>query len=1036
MGLPWAFYAGLMLAFFRPASPAFSQTQVLQVAVVGAGTGTVTSDSPIFSCDAACSFAIPSGNTVTLTASPSLGSEFIQWIGDCSGDGPTCSMTMDGTKMAIPYFDTQYDPFTVRHWFLPGYSDGLKPYGDLLPLGGYLYGMTSLGGRADGGTIFRELPDGSGHTVLHDFTRTEGDGSWTYGSLTYAGGKLYGMTSDGGSFDQGTLFEISSDGGGFKVLHTFTGFSGDGNPLFGLLIESNGWLYGMANQGGDNFQGVIFKISLDGADFQIIHSFAAGTGDGQNPYGSLLLSGGMLYGMTSSGGASGGGTLFRLNPDGSGYQLLHSFAGTPSDGAVPCGSLIVSDGLLYGTTAIGGTKGDGTIFKVKPDGSDFQILHSFAGYPVDGHWPEGSLICAGSDLYGMTNSGGASDYGTVFKLGMDGNAYQILHSFGSGAGEGHYPYGSLVISNGTLYGMTHQGGADDQGTIFNINLDGSGYCVNHIFASNAASSRWALGSLIVSNGMFHGMTVGGGIADQGTIFKINPDGTGMQVQHYFGGYPVDGSWPQGSLLALDDTLYGMTSGGGTGGMGTLFEMNSNGSGYQRLHSFLGGSGDGDYPFGSLIASADKIVGMSQTGGITNNGIIFQIGPDGNGFQLLHSFAGYPDDGAAPYGSLLSGDGMVYGLTNAGSAIGWGSIFKMAPDGNGYQLLHSFNGYPEDGNGPNGSLVESGGMLYGMTYYGGIIDSGVIFKIAPGGDAYQVIHSFEFGDGINPNDSLIEFDGILYGMTQYGGPHEQGTIFQIDPDGSNFRLLHSFQGGPSDGTYACGSLSVHADLLYGMTMQGGLNNNGVLFSLRIQPLIAGTVTIGGIGLAGVTLNGLPGNPITDSDGRYSDIIVKGWSGTVTPTLAGYSFTQASVTYSNITSDQLGQDYTATVAASGPPPVKATGEGAAQFGKESENTLNVHYDTSSCSAQNLIILYGRIGSWTDYVGCAQSNGGASGSTTINSAGQTNVWYNLVWADGSIAGHPGYGFDGTHNVARTWTAAGFCGMAADNQTHSACP
>jgi hypothetical protein len=116
----------------------------------------------------------------------------------------------------------------------------------------------------------------------------------------------------------------------------------------------------------------------------------------------------------------------------------------------------------------------------------------------------------------------------------------------------------------------------------------------------------------------------------------------------------------------------------------------------------------------------------------------------------------------------------------------------------------------------------------------------------------------------------------------------------------------------------------------------------------------------------------------------------------------------------------------------PPVNST----ARFVKETGDILNVIYDAVTCSSDKVIILYANLGTWTGYAGCAQADGGNSGSTTIDSAGQSNVWYNLVWTQGTTAGHPGFGFNGTTNVSRTWTAGTLCGMATDDQTHSTCP
>jgi len=166
--------------------------------------------------------------------------------------------------------------------------------------------------------------------------------------------------------------------------------------------------------------GLVFILATSlQAQCTLLHSFAGTTSDGANPYGSLVASGSTLYGMTSGGGAYNLGTVFKINVDGTGYAVLHSFAGAivgaPTDGASPKGSLVLIGATLYGMTHYGGIPaGEGKIFKINSDGTGLEVLHSFAGKPSDGGWPWGSLTFSGSMLCGMTLNGGVSDLGVVF----------------------------------------------------------------------------------------------------------------------------------------------------------------------------------------------------------------------------------------------------------------------------------------------------------------------------------------------------------------------------------------------------------------------------------------------------------------------------------------------------------------------------------------------------------------------------------------------------------------------------------------------
>ena len=201
--------------------------------------------------------------------------------------------------------------------------------------------------------------------------------------------------------------------------------------------------------------------------FSLLHSFAGAPNDGANPMGSLILSNGTLYGMTSQGGVAGGGVVFKVNTNGSGCTNLHSFSAYAGNGLTPCAALTVAGSMLYGMTAAGSPIGSGLVFREKTDGSGYTNLHSFAGGALDGATPYGSLTLANSSLYGMTSVAGASNYGVVFRVNTDGSSYTNLHSFTVGADDGAGPsWCSLLLSGSTLYGMTYYGGTNNDGVVF------------------------------------------------------------------------------------------------------------------------------------------------------------------------------------------------------------------------------------------------------------------------------------------------------------------------------------------------------------------------------------------------------------------------------------------------------------------------------------------------------------------------------------------------------------------------------------------
>jgi uncharacterized repeat protein (TIGR03803 family) len=238
-------------------------------------------------------------------------------------------------------------------------------------------------------------PDGSNYTLLHIFTGGQTDGATPFGGLIQGpDGTLYGTTRGGGLLSEGTIFQMAPDGSGFMVLHSFTGAPTDGlNPIGGMIQGLDGMLYGTTTYGGsgsgcDSGCGTIFRIAPNGSGYTLLHNFTVGATDGYLPTGVIQGPDGTLYGTTSFGGAADAGTIYQLAPDGSGFTLLHSFSGPPTDGWNPQGALVQgSDGTLYGTTYVGGsgsggsycTTGCGTVFQIAPGGSGYTLLHNFLG---------------------------------------------------------------------------------------------------------------------------------------------------------------------------------------------------------------------------------------------------------------------------------------------------------------------------------------------------------------------------------------------------------------------------------------------------------------------------------------------------------------------------------------------------------------------------------------------------------------------------------------------------------------------------------
>jgi uncharacterized repeat protein (TIGR03803 family) len=382
--------------------------------------------------------------------------------------------------------------------------------------------------------------------------------------------------------------------------------------------------------------------------FTTLYSFTDGN-DGANPQASLILSGNALYGTTTVFPVDG--TVFKINTDGTCFTNLYNFTAlsgsfpnppTNSDGANLHAALILSGNTLYGTAVDGGTNGAGTVFAVNTDGTGFTNLHTFAF--DDGAQPFDGLILSSNTLYGTTRSGGSWQWGTIFAVNTDGTGFTNLYSF-TGGNDGGLPLAGLTLSGNTLYGTTFSGGSYAEnnpnigGTVFAINTDGTGFTNLYSFTGdNDGDNPQAV--LVLSGNTLYGTTSQGGSSSNGTVFAINTDGTGFTNLYSFsassGSLPniinEDGAFPDAGLILLGNTLYGTASLGGSSGCGTVFAINTDGTGFTNLYSFSAGSGslanvtneDGAFPNAGLILSGNTLYGTAASGGSSGYGTVFSL----------------------------------------------------------------------------------------------------------------------------------------------------------------------------------------------------------------------------------------------------------------------------------------------------------------------------------------------------------------------------------------------------------------------------
>lgn len=348
----------------------------------------------------------------------------------------------------------QAQTFTTLYKFTGG-SDGAFPYaGAIQDPTGNLYGTASEGGGCGYycGVVYELDPAGT-ETVLHSFIGEPSDGEGPVTPVTRdKPGNTYGTASIGGPSNQGIVFKIDT-AGSKTVLHSFTGGSDGCYPTQGLIMDKAGNLYGTTNGCGSSANGTVYKVNSAG-NFTLLHTFNGS--DGANPYlGDLTMDkSGNLYGVTDYGDTSNYGELYRLSESGT-LTLLHSFKGGTSDGCGPLGSVVQDDaGNLFGTTYGCGSRGKGTIWKVSKKGKD-HLAQLYRG-TQDGCYAKARVARdLKGNLYGVTDSCGASNSGTLYELSARGRL-TLLHSFDSL--DGAIPVGEVLRTpRGKLFGTTFYG---------------------------------------------------------------------------------------------------------------------------------------------------------------------------------------------------------------------------------------------------------------------------------------------------------------------------------------------------------------------------------------------------------------------------------------------------------------------------------------------------------------------------------------------------------------------------------------------------
>ncbi|HZM03226.1 MAG TPA: choice-of-anchor tandem repeat GloVer-containing protein [Candidatus Saccharimonadales bacterium] len=404
--------------------------------------------------------------------------------------------------------------------------------------------------------------------------------------------------------------------------------------------------------------------------------------------------------------------------------------------------------------------------------------------------------------------------------------------------------------------------------VYTFATEGTGYSsVNYALTNNDGVHPYA--GLTLSGSNFYGVMSGGGNNGSGAIFSLTTNGSGFTNLYEFSAQAVgsstngDGAAPKAQLALYGDMLYGSASSGGAMNGGTVFSLNTDGSGFSNLCNLSSVGGGGYLPNG-VVMYGSTLYGTAEYGGSNSSGTIFEIGP--GGFAPIHEFSAtqinlstYAEtngDGAYPAGTLIvagSNPVTLYGTASQGGIGGGGTVFALTTNGLSFTVLHSFTNV--DGQSPQGALVLSGNTLFGTTRNGGSGNNGTVFKVNTNGSGFATIYNFSAGeynpatlafgnsDGANPQAGLLLSGSMLYGTAESGGPNGSGAIFQVDTNnGANFTTLYSFSAvtdNPEisaftnlDGANPYSTLALAGDTLYATTYGGGSAGEGSVFELSL------------------------------------------------------------------------------------------------------------------------------------------------------------------------------------------------------------
>lgn len=647
--------------------------------------------------------------------------------------------------------------------------------------------------------------------------------------------EFWGVTSTGGEYNAGTIYSTDTNGNNHTVRYSFKRVFGD-KPEDGLLLASNGKLYGMTNYGGTSLGGInqhaageIYEYDPATAKYTPKVDFYTSKA-GLLPYGSLIqATNGKLYGLTSRGGYPGNGTLFEYDLAKDTIVSKAEFSRTL--GGEPKGTLLqANNGKLYGVTEKYGTNSDGSLFEYDLVNDTLVILHHFDD-TASGRYASGTLTqIRNGKLYGFTALGGRYDDGVLFEYDLAKDTFIKKVDFYEKTVGGN-PVGAFLLENDTvLLGACSKGGSQSSGTLYKYYPTIDSFVVMHEFQGKLQGQAPNGGLMRLGNGKLYGGTLWGGANGDGILYEYDPvKDTLINLMDFEDG--MTGDDYSGRMVQVGgDKLFGICSRGGLFNKGTLYEYHLGDSLLEKKLDF-GGYPHGHSPQGRLTPDTNGyLCGTTIMGGPNNNGTIYRFDPVHNTVEVkVH--LDYKTTGNSTYESpILASNGKFYGATAYGGKYTYGTLYEYDPEKDTFSVKVDFR-FTTNGRNPFGPLLQtSTGKIYGTTYNGGSNKLGVLFEYDIAKNTLTKKVDFDKSVlGNKPRGGLFEaVNGKIYGTTSSGGASGGGTLFEYDTATNKAIAKVPFNGSGRGSIPHSGIIADSNGVFYGVTNNGGTRNFGVLY----------------------------------------------------------------------------------------------------------------------------------------------------------------------------------------------------------------